>query len=166
MKFWWHGVDILVTAASALLVAGIVGLFWFLKKEFELWYEQKKAAREEARDISKQLFGLKLQLLEVPDWTAAESLVLQVEKLFLLHFELNNPPGREFFKKWFSTKRIYQTLQSGNRRNVSDDSWAEFVLDLASIGTTPMYDPCPLVKRLRRKPRAGNSKEPTTDRTA
>jgi hypothetical protein len=154
MKFWWHGVDIIVTAASALLVAGIVGLFWFLKKEFELWYEQKKAACEEARAIGKQLFGLKLQLLEVQNSTAAELLVLQVENLFLLHFEVNNPPGREFFEKWFSTKRIYQALRSENARNVVTDTWAEFVSDLAAIGPTPVYDPFPFVKGLRRQRRA------------
>jgi hypothetical protein len=149
VKFWNRGVDIWVNAASALMVAYIVGFFWFLRKEFELWYDQKKAAYEEARLIGRALFGLKLKSLEVRDSGDASALLHEIETLFLAHFELNNRVGTEFYEKWFPTRKIHKALQFQDGHIIITEVWTEFLSDLAAVRSVPVYPSFPFKRVVR-----------------
>ena len=162
LKLWNRGVDIMVNVVSALLIAGVVGLFWFLRKEIELWYEHRRNAYGEARAIGRQLDALKLSMIDANEQSEILELISQLERLYLLHLETHSPEGKAVFQKWFVDQPIREAL-TGPEALANPSSrkiWCEFLMDVATVVPVTVYPPFPLrnlVRVFRRRSRRKTS---------
>src|SRR5579875_3572254 len=118
MAFDWGKVA--EQSVSALIVACVVGVAWFLKKEYELWYEERKNANARRREAAEQLRALCSKMQEAAV-TEREALI---QALFTLldRPEMSGQDFMDFHDEWGWVQTA--TVSGG----LDDATWRRFFL--------------------------------------